>query len=313
MIWAQPVSPYFYFLKGDKMNGNQYIRTDLASEYPDVENGKDVSGISVSKESKENAEITRVNILTDEGAKLLNKPIGSYITVSFGKVHLLDETELNSLCDTISDIIKNLAEKAVINTKDPKVLIIGLGNRFITPDAIGPLAVKGITVTRHIESKNKELFDAIKMRSISAITPGVSGQTGIDSFELVLGAVETVRPDIVIAIDALASRSVDRLATTIQISDSGISPGSGIGNHTKALNKASLGVPVISVGVPTMVGSSTLVYDALEKAGLEEISPDLQQVLENGKSFYVTVNDCDEVVNKLSKLISSALNQAFSA
>lgn len=151
------------------------------------------------------------------------------------------------------------------------------------------------------------------MRSISAITPGVSGQTGIDSYELVSGAVKTVRPDLVIAIDALASRSVERLATTIQITDSGITPGSGIGNHTKALNKTSLGIPVIAIGVPTMVSSSTLVYDTLEQSGVSDISKELQQVLENGKSFYVTTNDCDEVVNKLSKLISSALNKAFSA
>ena len=293
------------------MKAKQYIRTDLASEYPDIENGKSVSGISVSKDTKDNIEITRVNVLTNEGEKLLNKPIGSYITVCFGKVQLLEENELDSICDTLSNIIKNLTQKNVLNTKNPKILVVGLGNRFITPDAIGPLAVKGITVTRHIENKNAELFDAIKMRSISAITPGVSGQTGIDSYELVLGAVKTVQPDIVIAIDALASRSVDRLTTTIQIADTGISPGSGIGNHTKALNKASLGVPVIAVGVPTMVSSSTLVYDALDKSGVKEISGELEQILENGKSFYVTLNDCDEVVNKLSELISSSLNKAF--
>ena len=293
------------------MKAKQYIRTDLASEYPDIEDGKSVSGISVSKETKDNVEITRVNVLTNEGEKLLNKPIGSYITVCFGKVQLLEENELDSICDILSNIIKNLTQKNVLNTKNPKILVVGLGNRFITPDAIGPLAVKGITVTRHIENKNAELFDAIKMRSISAITPGVSGQTGIDSYELVLGAVKTVQPDIVIAIDALASRSVDRLTTTIQIADSGISPGSGIGNHTKALNKASLGVPVIAVGVPTMVSSSTLVYDALDKSGVTEISGELEQILENGKSFYVTLNDCDEVVNKLSELISSSLNKAF--
>lgn len=295
------------------MINNQYVRTDLASEYPDIENGKELGGISVSKESKEFAEITTVNILTNEGEKLLNKPIGSYITLSFKKVQLLEDNELNSLCDTLADVIGKLIKRLAINTKDPKILIIGLGNRFITPDAIGPLAVKGITVTRHIESKNKELFDAIKMRSISAITPGVSGQTGIDSYELVSGAVKTVRPDVVIAIDALASRSVERLATTIQITDSGISPGSGIGNHTKPLNKASLGIPVIAIGVPTMVSSATLVYDALERSGMNEIPRELHNLLENGKSFYVTTNDCDEVVNKLSKLISSALNMTLTA
>ena len=294
------------------MNENKYVRTDLAAESPVLKNGRTLSGIKVTQENCNSCEITTVEVLTAEGENLIGKPIGTYITVSFGNINSPDEDVIYSVSDTVADIIKKLSNKLLINTKSPSALIVGLGNRNITPDAIGPFTAKKITVTRHIKNSDERIFDLLKMHCISAISPGVSGQTGIESYDIVKSTVDTIKPDIVLAIDALASRSVDRLATTIQLSDSGIAPGSGIGNHKKALNKTTLGIPVIALGVPTMVSSSTLVYDALEKAGVEEIQDELRDILNDGKSFYVTLNECDLVVNRLSELIANAINTAFS-
>ncbi len=292
------------------MNSKEYIRTDLAAECPVLENSSRLSGITLKKDNIGNVETTVINILTDEGAKILNKPIGTYVTLSFGKINTLSEEDFEQIAKVLSDQIKTMSDKLLINTKTPSILVIGLGNRYITPDAIGPLSIKNIIVTRHIEESDKELFKLINMQNISAISPGVLGQTGIETFEIINGIRENTKPDLIIAIDALASRSVDRLATTIQLSDSGIAPGSGIGNHNKAINKETVGVPVIAIGVPTMVSSATLVYDALDKANVEE-TDELNEILNNGKNFYVTLNDCDLIVNTLSNLISDAINRAF--
>lgn len=294
------------------MNDQEYIRTDLAAECPVIESGKSASGIKISKSNFGNIELTIIDVLTDEGSKAINKPIGKYVTLFFGKINTLDESDFDNITKILSAQIKEMSDKLILNIKNPSVLVVGLGNRYITPDAVGPLTVKGITVSRHLKEKNKKLFDMLNMQSICAISPGVLGQTGIETFEIINGIKQNICPDLIIAVDALASRSTDRLASTIQICDSGISPGSGIGNHNKSINKESTGVPVIAIGVPTMVSSATLVYDALEKAGVEK-KDELYDVLNNGKSFYVTLNDCDLIVNTLSQLISDAINTAFTS
>ena len=141
--------------------------------------------------------------------------------------------------------------------------------------------------------------------------PGVLGQTGIETVELIRGAVENAGPDVVLAIDALAARSCERLAATVQLSDNGINPGSGIGNHRKAICRETVGVPVIALGVPTVVNSATLVYDALRQAGIEEIRPELRQVLENGRSFFVSPKESDVITDRISDLIADAVDMAF--
>lgn len=293
---------------------NKYVRTDLAAECPKIENGEALSGIKVEQKLEKGIDVTSVEILTDEGARTVGKPIGKYTTFSFPK--LIDDSDVNhsNLVELLAQSLYETAQKHLINTKNPNILVVGLGNRFLTPDSIGPLAVKGIIVTRHVQATNTELFNLLNMHSIAAISPGVSGQTGIESFEIIKSTIDSIKPDLVIAIDALASKSVDRLATTIQLGDSGIAPGSGIGNTKKELSKASLGIPVIAIGVPTMVSSATLVFDALEKAGLNPTSSEsnLEELLNNKHNFYVTLNECDIVVNTLSKVISQAINQAFS-
>ena len=192
-----------------------------------------------------------------------------------------------------------------------RILIAGLGNRHITADALGDEVVGMITVTRHVKA-NRELFGLLGGREISAIAPGVLGETGIETAKLVAGAVRAAKPQIVVAVDALAARSTDRLATTVQLGSSGISPGSGIGGRRLAINEETLGVPVIALGVPTVVDSSTLVTDALEKAGMTGITEELRHVLESGRSFFVTPKETDTIIKELAELSARAITLAFS-
>jgi spore protease len=199
------------------------------------------------------------------------------------------------------------------------VLAVGLGNRHITADSIGPKVVERLLVTRHIKEEQQELFSHAGFGELAACAFGVLGQTGIESAELVIGAAERIRPRCIIAIDALASRRLERLASTIQLSDTGIRPGSGVANHRTALTKETLGVPVISVGIPTVVDAATLAYDLLEEFALQEgLSSDNslpQKISEGlhggaGKDFFVTPKDSDVLIATAAKLISTAINLA---
>ena len=162
-----------------------------------------------------------------------------------------------------------------------------------------------------MKKENAELLKTLGGREVAAITPGVTGETGIETFEIIMSAVKAVDPTLVICVDALASRSVDRLGCAMQITDTGVSPGAGVGNHRKEISFETVGVPVISIGVPTVVQSSTLVYDALEKAGIEDIADPLRNVLENGRSFFVTPKNTDVAVKSQAELIAAAINKAF--
>lgn len=293
------------------MEKHDYVRTDLAAESPVVENGTSKLGVEAARESDGPCSLLIVNVTSDEGAKAVGRPKGTYITVSFQRPWLMSDGDLELTTDCLSRSIRRAAPRVFDKPTPPSVLIAGLGNRYITSDAIGPLTLKSVNVTRHLKTHDKQLFSKLNTCSVSAITPGVLGQTGIETFRLIKNAVDSVAPDLLIVIDALAAKSVDRLATTVQICNTGIAPGSGIGNKRTAINRETMGVPVIAIGVPTMVDSSTLVYDALEKAGVSEISKGLRAVLDNGKSFFVTLNDSDTAVLALSDLISKALNKAL--
>ena len=294
------------------MENINYVRTDLASECPPVEKNQKTEGINIRKKELLPASITTIEITNENGEKAAGKPIGTDVTISFDKIWFADDSLFNDTAKIIAEEIHSLSHTLSGNTAFENVMIVGLGNQYITSDAIGPQAIKGITVTRHIKSRDEELFKALNSKNVSAITPGVIGQTGIETAELIKSAAERVKPDLIVVIDALASKSIDRLASTVQISDTGLSPGSGIGNKNQAINKDTLGIPVIAIGVPTMVDSSTLVYDALEKAGIEQLCDELVQILENGKRFFVTLNESDIVISSLSRLISTAVNLAFS-
>lgn len=288
---------------------NEYIRTDLATELK-TDNYGNIRGIKYNERITNDITSAELIIENEESSKLLGKPIGRYITVSFDKLWLCEEDEINQVSAVIAEELKNLIANTVPNLTN--VLVAGLGNQYITADAIGPLCVKNIIVTRHIKEHDENLFNKMGHLDISSVTPGVVGQTGIETLELIRGAINNVHPSLLIVIDALASRSVDRLAVTVQLTDSGISPGSGIGNKRKAINKAELGIPVIAIGVPTVVDSSTLVYDTLARAGINDLSKELIEVLENGRSFFVSLKESDIAVAELAKVISQAINKTFS-
>ena len=206
-----------------------------------------------------------------------------------------------------------LNETGVFRKPDPdfSVFVTGLGNAELTADALGPDTVSKLTATRHLREHELPLYREIGCSALSAFAPGVLGQTGIETLELLRGAVRSVKPDLVVAVDALAARSCKRLASTVQLSDAGIVPGSGVGNHRTAITADTLGVPVIALGVPMVVDSSTLVYDALQEAHIDDISDSLREVLENGRSFFVSPKESDVITRQVSELLARAISMAF--
>lgn len=289
-------------------NEKKYVRTDLALEF-DGADSTDSKGLDVSREDVKGFEVTRVTVSSEDRARLLGKPVGRYINVSIGKLWLDSDGRFETAAEVISAELKKLCRTILPSVRS--VLTVGLGNRDIVSDALGPLTVKGITVTRHVEGADPMLFDALGGASLSAIAPGVTGQTGFEAAELVKCAVSAAKPSLVICVDALAAKDPLKLGTAVQLSDTGIAPGSGIGNGRLPIDRSTLGVPVISLGVPMVVDSSTLVCNMLERAGINGIPPSLERELENGKSFFVTLKDADTVVNELSRLIGTAIVSSF--
>ena len=282
---------------------NEYVCTDLAAECP-LEGAQ---GVRFSQSTQDRIELSRIEILDERGEKALGKPRGCYVTLSFPGAFSLSDDQHARLCAMLAEQIKQMLGDA------RTVLVVGLGNRRITADAVGPMTVDRITVTRHLQTLDPSLFQKVGQRSVAAMVPGVLGDTGMESADLVAAAVRTVKPDAVIALDALAARSVDRLCCTVQLSDSGIEPGGGVGNRRMALSHKTLGVPVLALGVPTVVNSATLVRDALEKAGISRYENELRQVLENGRSFFVTPKESDAAANAMADLLALALDMALEA
>ncbi len=289
-------------------NAKRYRRTDMALEACTDEERSRLSGVEAEERHAGGFTVTEIRITGEEGARALGKPVGKYITVALGRASYLTDGEREAAVSLISSEIKGL----LFSEAPPRsVLVAGLGNRYIISDAVGPLTVKGITANRHIRESDPELYRSLKSREICTVVPGVSAETGLEALELIKGALEASGAEAVIVIDALASRSTERLATTVQLSNTGIMPGSGIGNRRLAIDKSTLGVPVISVGVPTVVDSSTLVSDMLERAGITDIPQSLESELENGRSFFVTLKDADAAVNDISSLLASAIQRSL--
>lgn len=296
------------------------IRTDLALEVRESfpEDDVEIKGVILTEDYDEenNIRVTTVEIKDEKGAKAMQKPIGTYITIEAPDLAISDEDFHQPVSDCIAENLKKLAG----NLKQEEVLVVGLGNREVTPDALGPQVVDNLFVTRHlIREYGQEFKDKNQLGIVSAISPGVMGQTGMEAQEIIKGIIKETKPKLIIAIDALASRSVSRLNTTIQIADTGISPGSGIGNNRKALNEESLGVKVIALGVPTVVGASTIVADTLTKymqnSGFseEDIYKFISEV--NGTqmdNMFVTPKNIDESIKRISFTVSEALNSCFS-
>lgn len=300
------------------MVGAYRIRTDLALESQEKikRDHIEISGVSVQEEYDSEKEIrtTRVVIENEHGARMMEKPIGTYLTIEAPNLAIPDEGYHREVSEVIASHLRQLLPRG----KDKSFLVIGLGNEEITPDALGPLAVRNLRITRHVVKEYGQAGMGMdSYQSVSALIPGVMAQTGMETLEIIKGVFEETRPDAVIAIDALAARSTRRLNCTIQMTDAGISPGSGVGNHRRGINEQTLGVPVIGIGVPTVVDAATIVHDAMEHLleSLEEaeIGEFMAELLTPSlRSMFVTPKDVDETVKRLSFTISEALNMSFS-
>lgn len=292
-----------------------YSRTDLACESVTQAGELPSSGAEWTKKTVGTFEVSYLSIESDEAARELEKPQGRYVTVECGRINHLTEDNRILLAHLLSEELRGMAERLTGKTPDAdfEVFVAGLGNAELTADAIGPRTVGLLTATRHLREHEQFLYRIIGCCALSALAPGVLGQTGIETLELLRGAIRYVKPDMVVVVDALAARSCDRLASTVQISDAGIEPGSGVGNHRSAITKETVGVPVVALGVPTVVNSATLVYDALHEAGIDSISESLQKVLETGKSFFVSPKESDLITHEVSELLSDAIGMAFTA
>jgi spore protease len=295
-------------------------RTDLALEVRETfeDDNVEIRGVVLEEDydKKKDIRVTRVEIKDQKGADAMGKPIGTYITIEAPRLGGSDESFHEPISEEIAKYVKELAG----DLSDKEILIAGLGNRDVTPDALGPQVVDNLFITRHLIKEFGPGFqERHKMGNISAISPGVMAQTGMETSEVIRGIIHETSPKLVIVIDALAARSVHRLNTTIQITDTGISPGSGVGNNRKALNKESLGVDVIALGVPTVVDAATIVSDTMEqfmsKQGFkeQEIHQFIGEINEQSMgNMFVTPKNIDESVNRISYTISEALNKCFS-
>lgn len=300
---------------------NIEIRTDLALEtreiYKKAQNLEDeVPGVETKiDDSDKDFLFTHVKVLSEEGASALGKPIGDYITIE--SKYMNDEVENidNKIIDKMAYVIKDISH---IVKKDT-VLVVGLGNSDVTPDALGPKVVDNLSITRHLIEYAPELVNE-NTRAVSAIVPGVLGTTGIETGEIVKGIVEKIQPNLVVVVDALAAKDMNRISRTIQISNTGITPGSGVKNNRFSITSESLGVPVIAIGVPTVVGVPTIVNEAIEYVAdkFEDVKSPLenknymQDILENKDfDFMVTPNDIDDIISNLSRLVADGINTAL--
>lgn len=293
-----------------KNQRDAFVRTDLALETTQGRSGK-IDGVIIKEENFYSGDVvvTSVRIENEEGKAALGKPIGSYVTVAFPSLWLCDDAVSSCVQERVSSELADMIGRKC-KRKPEKYFVAGLGNSSMTADSVGCECVGRINVTRHIKIASPELFSRLGRCEVSALCPGVLAQTGIESAQLLRCAIEKISPDVVIAVDSLAARSPERLARTIQLSDTGICPGSGVGNRRMELSEKTLGVPVIALGVPTVVDSSTLISDALAKAGMGEPTPELRRVLEEGRSFFVTLKEADAAFSHLSKILAAAIDDA---
>ena len=282
------------------------IRTDLALEAHEInaQAGRE-DGIRTEEETFDGFLVTTVHVSEGEGERLAKKKAGTYINVDVGKSWLLASEGFAALVALLAGQLRRLFPSGFSGS----ALVVGLGNYDITADSIGPKAVEKVVVTRHLRTLNPQLYKSAGFGDLCAFAPGVLGQTGMESAEIVHSIVEAVRPALIVAIDALASRRLARLATTVQLCDTGIYPGAGVSNRRSELSKETLGVPVISIGVPTVVDAATLAYDLLGKDADEQAAAAL--LAGDGKDMFVTLKESDVITKQTARLLGFAINRAF--
>ena len=306
------------------------FRTDLALErrdiYKKVNKLKEIDGIeSTEEEINENIKVSRVKITNQNGEKSIGKPIGNYITIDVKKLKIAEEEDIQKVSETLTKELKQIID--MHTDKQGDILVVGLGNIYVTPDALGPKVINEIDVTRHIIKYLPQYIDE-GTRPVSAISPGVLGTTGIETVEILNGIVENIKPKLLVVIDALASRSIERISSTIQISDTGIVPGAGVGNTRQEISQQSLGIPVIAIGIPTVVELATLVSDGIdifisrlqEKAESNDYLNKLQQndkyeevkeALNVGEyNMIVTPKEIDDLIENMKDIVARGINFA---
>ena len=308
------------------------FRTDLANERRDLYRKannleKEISGIeSETEEIDENIKIERVKIVNEEGEKAIGKPIGSYITIDVKKLKIATQEQIDKASETLSNELKKLVDMHV--DKQGEILIVGLGNIYVTPDSLGPKVINEIDVTRHIIKYLPQYVEE-GTRMVSAISPGVLGTTGIETVEILKGIVDHIKPKLVIVIDALASRSIERISSTVQLSDTGIVPGAGVGNTRSEISERTLGIPVIALGIPTVVETAVLVNDSLdlfiEKLQDEAKSNDYLNKLKEEDNYeeikdalmpkdynlIVTPKEIDDLIENMKDIVAKGINMSM--
>ena len=279
------------------------VRTDLAVESREIYKhryNREIDGVVFEEKTvEEDIKVTNVDILNEEGAKAMEKPIGRYVTIDIPDYTHYD----GGIMDEVSHVVAASLEELINLPEERTALVVGLGNWNVTPDAIGPKVVGKLMVTRHLKKVMPDIIDD-SVRPVCAIAPGVLGITGIETGEIIKSLVEKINPDLVVCIDALASRKLERVARTIQISNTGISPGAGVGNHRMQINEKSLGIKVLAVGVPTVVDAATIANDTMDL-----LLDDLISKAQNGKEFYNMLKSVDR--NEKNMLIREILNPTF--
>ena len=306
------------------------FRTDLALErrdiYRKVNKLQEIDGIESTEEDiNENIKVSRVKITNENGEQAIGKPKGNYVTIDVKKLKIAGEEEIQKASETLSNELRNIIDAHT--DKQGEILVVGLGNIYVTPDALGPKVINEIDVTRHIIKYLPQYVEE-GTRPVSAISPGVLGTTGIETVEILKGIVDNTKPKLLVVIDALASRSIDRISSTIQISDTGIVPGAGVGNTRQEISQSTLGIPVIAIGIPTVVELATLVSDGIdifidrlqEKAESNEYLNQLQQndkyeevkeALNVGEyNMIVTPKEIDDLIENMKDVVARGINFA---
>ena len=299
------------------------INLDLAVEAREVVRGKtgqEIPGAQVSTEKYDQAEVTIVQIMDEKAATIMGKPIGKYITIEAPAIRENNGRAHKDITEVLSQQLTKLFNISM----ESNVLVVGLGNWNATPDALGPKVVEQTLVTRHLFNYAPQELQG-GMRPVSALAPGVLGTTGIETAEIIKGAVDRVQPDLVIAIDSLAARNVTRIATTIQMADTGVNPGSGIGNQRMGINQETLGCPVIAIGVPTVVNAAFICKDALDSYLKQtgnytpqqgQMDPTVKDAIETvlnpfGGDLTVTPKEVDILIDTTAKIVSGGISMSL--
>lgn len=287
------------------------LKTDLADENDEILRNKNqsVNGIVTQNSKRRGVDIFEMHITSPHGEKISGRKPGRYCTVTVGKTHFYDSGLFENVCLVLSEIFESF-----IKARD-NILLAGLGNPAICADSVGTQTAQNFIVTRHIKEAEKEIFDKFFSSETSAITPNVLGNTGIEAAHIIKGIADDIKPSCIIAVDALASRRLSRLATTVQICDTGIFPGSGVGNVRAEISEETMGCPVIAVGVPTVVNASTLICDILSECGIgqKDIDDNTMKSLYDqvGQDCFVSPKSCETDIRSISKLIGYAINHAL--